>query len=187
MLQRTLVLGSSGSGKSTFARQLAQLLQVRVIHLDSFFWQPNWVATPAHEWQQKLDSLLHINSWVMDGNYTASLDLRLSFADTVIFLDFNRLICVSRCIKRLLQNWGRNRQELAPGCYEKMDWEFFKWIWNYPSDIKPHILKRLEACAGNQRVFILRGNGETADFLGEVSTAARIPVQVRTREPVGKG
>jgi adenylate kinase family enzyme len=46
-MQRTLVLGSSGSGKSTFARQLGQLLQVQVIHLDSHHWQPNWVATPA--------------------------------------------------------------------------------------------------------------------------------------------
>jgi len=187
MMQRTLVLGSSGSGKSTFARQLGQLLQVQVIHLDSFFWQPNWVATPAQEWQQKLERLLHIDSWVMDGNYTASLDLRLSFADTVIFLDLNRFICLARCIKRLLQNWGRNRDELAPGCYEKMDWEFFQWIWNYPSAKRPGILKRLEENAGNQQIFILRSSGEIADFLDEVSTYAKTPIQGRTREPVGNG
>lgn len=120
MMRRTLILGSSGSGKSTFARQLGQLLQVQVIHLDSFFWQPNWVATPEQEWQQKLQRLLRTDSWVMDGNYTDSLDLRLSFADTAVFLDLNRFICLARCFKRLLQNWGRNREELVAGCYEKM-------------------------------------------------------------------
>jgi adenylate kinase family enzyme len=186
-MQRTLVLGSSGSGKSTFARQLGQLLQVQVIHLDSYFWQPNWVATPAQEWQQKLERLLRIDSWVMDGNYTASLDLRLSFADTVIFLDLNRLICLSRCIKRLLQNWGRNREELAPGCYEKMDWEFFQWIWSYPNAKRPGLLKRLEACAGNQRVFILRNNGEIADFLDKVTTCDKTSAQQEVRKPVDNG
>ncbi len=165
-MQRILVLGSSGSGKSTFSRQLGRLMEIEVIHLDSYYWQPNWVASSEKEWAEKLEQLLRKPRWIMDGNYPSSLDLRLSFADTVVFMDLHRSLCLWRCVKRLIQNWGRNRQELATGCDEKIDWEFLKWIWNYPRDVKPVILEQLgHAPVGSRQVFILRSRGEIADFL----------------------
>jgi adenylate kinase family enzyme len=173
-MQRILVLGSSGSGKSTFSRQLGQLLGVEIIHLDSHYWQPNWAAASEKEWAKKLEQLLQKPGWIMDGNYPSSLDLRLSFADTVVFLDRQRLLCLWRCVKRLLRNWGRNRQELAPGCDEKIDGEFLKWIWNYPKDVKPVILEQLHnsAAAGSRQIFILRNNGAIADFLEDAAKGA---------------
>lgn len=165
-MQRILVLGSSGSGKSTFSRRLGQLLEIEVIHLDSHYWQPNWVASSEKEWARKLDQLLRKPAWIMDGNYPSSLDLRLSFADAAVFLDLPRWLCLWRCVRRLRRNWGGNRQELAPGCNEKIDWEFLQWIWNYPRDVKPFILERLQdAPAGSRQIFILRNDGKINEFL----------------------
>jgi diadenosine tetraphosphate (Ap4A) HIT family hydrolase len=73
-VNRVLVLGSSGSGKSTVARRLGELLDVEVIHLDSHYWQPHWTDTPAEEWDRKLKDLLQKERWVMDGNYTQSYE-----------------------------------------------------------------------------------------------------------------
>jgi adenylate kinase family enzyme len=170
-MRKILVLGSSGSGKSTFSRQLGKALEIEVIHLDSYYWKPDWMPTPEGEWAEKLDDLLQGTSWVMDGNYPASLPLRLSFSAAAAFLDVNRWVCLWRCVKRLIGNWGRNRQELAPGCYEKMDGEFFLWIWNYPKNLKPSILDQLSKQTEGKQIIILRNNREITNFFKRVKLA----------------
>ena len=171
-MNRVLVLGSSGSGKSTVARRLGELLDVEVIHLDSHYWQPHWTDTPAEEWDRKLKDLLQKERWVMDGNYTRSLPLRMEVADTIVFLDYHRLVCLWRCLGRFLRYRGSNRPELAPGCYEKLDWEFLKWIWNYPRDARPKVLDALESRGGEKRIFRLGNDKEVTAFLGEMAGAS---------------
>jgi len=163
-MKRILVLGSSGAGKSTFARALGERLGIEVLHLDSYFWQPNWVSTPADVWVQKLKGLLERDSWVMDGNYPASLPQRLEYADTVIFLDQGRVKSLLRCVGRLLKYRGQSRPELAPGCYEKIDLDFLKWIWNYPRDVKPGIMATLSKQVGKE-VVVLKSDREITRYL----------------------
>jgi adenylate kinase family enzyme len=163
-MNRILVLGSSGAGKSTFARKLGQRLGIEPLHLDSYYWQPDWIATPAEAWDQKLKTLLARDSWVMDGNYSSSLSLRLEYADTVIFLERGRLKSLLRCVGRLLKYRGQSRPELAPGCYEKIDLDFLKWIWNYPRDVKPGIMELLAKQTGKE-VIVLKSDKEIDRYL----------------------
>lgn len=160
---KVLVLGSSGSGKSTLAKRLGEYLAIEVIHLDSYYWQPNWVEPSQEKWMEQLKTLLQKNTWVMDGNYIDSLDIRIKYADSVIFIDFNRFVCLWRCLKRFSQYKGSNRQELAVGCNEKIDWEFIKWIWNYPRDIKPKILKILDT-QPDKKIFRFKSYSEIQEF-----------------------
>jgi adenylate kinase family enzyme len=169
-VKRILVPGSSGAGKSTFARELGERLGIETIHLDSYYWQPNWVSTPPEEWDQKLETLLEKNSWVMDGNYPASLSLRLEYADTVIFLDRSRVKSLLRCVGRLLKYRGQSRPELAPGCNEKIDLDFLKWIWNYPRDVKPGIMETLARQADTE-IIVLKSDNEIARYLAEQEAA----------------
>jgi adenylate kinase family enzyme len=169
-MNRIIVLGSSGSGKSTLARRIGDLLALEVIHLDSYYWQPNWTATPEEEWAQKVAELLKRDRWVMDGNYPSSLELRVAHADTVIFLDQRRWICLWRCLKRFVMHRGENRPELAEGCNEKIDLDFLKWIWNYPRDVKPQIESVLERHSEKQVVW-LRRSEEVDAFLDQLSSA----------------
>jgi adenylate kinase family enzyme len=164
-MNRILVLGSSGAGKSTFARGLGAALDIEVIHLDSYFWEPNWQATPDELWETKLRALLMRPAWVMDGNYLSSLELRLEYADTLVFIDYNRLVCLWRCIKRFAAYRGENQPELAPGCYEKIDWEFFKWIWDYPRDKRPRVMEVLDRYADSVQIIHLKGDREVRAFI----------------------
>ncbi len=166
--RRILVLGSSGSGKTTFARQLGEALGLKVVHLDSHFWLPNWVPSSREDWENKLTGLLEKDEWVMDGNYPRSLARRLERATRVILLDIPRWTCLVRCTKRLRQNWGRTRDELAPGCREKIDWDFFKWIWSYPEVVRPDILTRLEKLPPEKSVTILKSPAEIDRYLNTV-------------------
>jgi len=165
---RTLVLGSSGAGKTYFARQLGSLLAVEVIHLDTHFWQPNWVPSSWADWEAKLEQLLAGDSWVMDGNYPKSLVRRLSRSTAVILLDLPRSVCFSRIGKRLVQNWGKSRVELAPGCTEKMDWDFFKWIWNYPRAVRPVILEYLDNLPPEKQIIVLKSVSDISRYLRRI-------------------
>ena len=166
------MLGSSGSGKSTMARRLGDLLGLEVIHLDSYYWKPDWVPTPPDEWKHILKGLLARDRWVMDGNYPQSLEQRIDRADTVVFLDLNRYICLWRCLRRFARHRGHNRPELAPGCYEKIDGEFLRWIWRYPLDIKPQILDTLRRRTGSVSIYRISSAREMERVLDQMEGTA---------------
>ena len=161
---KILILGSTGAGKTTFAIELGKLLNLEVIHLDSFYWNKNWEPTPSNEWKIKLSKLLQKDKWIIDGNYITILELRLKDADSVIFIDFPLSTCLWRCFKRYILHLGKVRAEMPEGCVEKFDWEFIKWIWNYPRDICPKILEILEK-EKSKKIIILQNKNDVSEFL----------------------
>ena len=87
---RVLVVGSGGAGKSTFARELGARRGLPVVHLDRLYRRPPWTETPPDEWQEVVQSVVADERWVIDGNYSGTLELRLGAADTAILLDVPR-------------------------------------------------------------------------------------------------
>ncbi len=98
--QRILVIGPSGSGKTTLSIRLGRILDLETIHLDACFWKPGWIATPQPEWREKVSKLIRKPSWVMDGTYESTLDLRIPAADAVIVVDRSRWVCLWHVLKR---------------------------------------------------------------------------------------
>ncbi len=90
---RVLVDGMMGSGKSTFARALAQETGLPLIHLDVHYWNPGWTRPSDDEWRERQRALLAGEAWIIDGNYNETLALRLERADTIIFLDTPWWLC----------------------------------------------------------------------------------------------
>ena len=167
-MERILIIGSGGAGKSTLARKLGSILNIDVIHLDSLYFKPGWVETPKPQWASMVADLLKRDKWIMDGNYGGTLDVRLAHADTVIFLDLPRYICLLRIIKRRFQYRGSTRPDMAIGCNEKADWEFLKWIWDYPTKSRPSVLEKIEQYLNGKTTYILRNPTEVSRFLNSV-------------------
>lgn len=166
MMKKIAIIGSGGAGKSTFARQLSDKLKIEVYHLDAILWKPYWVGTSKHEQKQIQHDLVAKYSWIIDGNYGGTLDIRLNAADTVIFLDIHRVICIYRAIKRVLRYRNKTRPDMGEGCEEKFDIDFLKWIWNYPKNKRPSILKMLEEVSKDKNVIILCSPKDVKKFLG---------------------
>ena len=101
MMKRVLVIGHPGAGKSTLAARLGELTGLPVIHLDKEFWREGWVQMPRSEWKGKTERLVQGDEWIIDGSYDHTLEIRLARADTVIFLDFSRYLCLWRVCKRV--------------------------------------------------------------------------------------
>lgn len=164
-MQKVLVIGSSGAGKSVFAARLAERTGLPLIHLDAVYWRPGWVKTPKDEWARMVDGLLARDRWVMDGNYAGTLDRRLAACDTVVFLDLPRAFCLWRAVKRRIAYRRQPRPDMTPGCSERLTWEFIRWIWKYPCEQRPRVLARLGALRPDQRAVVLRSPAEMEDFL----------------------
>lgn len=165
-MKRVLVIGSGGSGKTTFSKALAARTGLPLIHLDQLFWHPGWVKTPDEEWDRVIRELCARDAWIMDGNYGRTLPMRLAAADTIVFLDLPRLVCTWRILRRQFRYLGRIRPDSAPGCPERLTWEFVNWVWMYPSRRRPEIMRRLEASRReNRQVVVLRNQEDAGRFL----------------------
>ena len=164
-MNRVLVIGSGGSGKTTFAIRLAQVAGLPLIHLDSHYWLPHWQKRPNDEWLAILRKLLAGERWIIDGNYGGTLEERLAGCDTVFFLDMPRRQCIARVLRRQISGWGRHRAEMPEGCNERLSLEFLAWIWSYPARRRGAILERLEALKSSKQVHVLRSDDEIDDFL----------------------
>lgn len=167
--RRIGIIGSGGSGKSAVARQLGTILGIEVIHLDALFWKPGWVETPKAEWRALQEALVLRETWIMDGNYQGTIAIRLAAADTIVFLDLPRAVCLWRVLGRWLRYRGTARPELAPGCPERLDWAFLRWIWKYPHNNRPALMHLLNDHAQSKTVVILRTPSQARRFLGEIA------------------
>ena len=164
-MRRVLVIGSGGAGKSTFAKRLGAATRLPVIHLDAWYWRAGWNPMSKDEWIRTVDEIAARETWIMDGNYGGTMDRRLARCDTVIFLDLPRSVCLRRALWRSMRFRGRSRPDMAPGCPERITMEFLRWIWTYPNEHRPDIVRRLEALDPEKRVVILKSTREVEQFL----------------------
>jgi adenylate kinase family enzyme len=169
-MKRILIIGSGGAGKSTFALKLQALTGIELIHLDKLYWKPNWVEPSKDEWKQTIENLLEKDSWIMDGNYSGTLKMRLAACDTAIFLDLPRTICVWRAFKRFLLDKKNGRPDLAEGCDEQFDLKFYKWIWNYPTRSKPKVEALFEQFQNTKKIIRLASTKEVENFFVNLSS-----------------
>jgi len=167
-MHRVSIIGSGGAGKSTLARQLGEITGLPVIHLDRLFWKPGWTETPKDVWRHTIEDLVKGDEWIIDGNFGGTMEIRLAASDTVVFLDFPRVLCTFRAIKRAVNFRNRTRPDMGPGCNEKFDLEFLRWVWQFPKLTAPRIEKRLSNLGSRVRVVRLRSPKEVGRFLREV-------------------
>ncbi|MEN0005725.1 MAG: DNA topology modulation protein [Bacteroidota bacterium] len=167
-MKRIMVIGCCGAGKSTFAKQLQAKTGLPLIHLDKEYWKPNWVETPSEMWKVKKQQLVQQEEWIIDGNYGGTMEMRMERADTVIFLDRSRWLCLYRVIKRTLRDYGRAREDMAEGCVERFDWKFLMYVFHFPELKRPDILKRLARLPSDKKIVTLSSDTSIARFLKQL-------------------
>ena len=171
--RRWLVLGSSGSGKTTLAKRLAATCDLPVIHMDSEFWHPGWVQPEKAAWASRVRGLVEADEWVMDGNYSSTLPVRLERADVAILLDIPVSLCLWSVYRRSLSGLGQVRPDLPEGCPEQLpDREFLHYILSYKRRSRPKVLRLVGE--SDVPLIRLRSRREADAFLSRVeSTVAR--------------
>ena len=166
---RIIVIGSGGSGKSELSRRIGEILGIEVIHLDRVYWKPNWTEPTKDEWKETVDDLVNRDSWIMDGNYRGTLEIRAAAADTIIFLDLPRILCIWRAVKRWAKYPNQTRPDMGEGCPEKIDFEFLQWIWNFPRDSKPRLVEMLRQYEETKSIYVLKSRREVEAFVKDIN------------------
>lgn len=161
-MQRVIVMGPPGSGKSTLARRLGARYGLPVHHLDQAYHRPGWQPADEDAFQIEVERLVAQPRWIIDGNYTATLEHRLRAADTLIYLDRSTWLIVPRILRRILMSYGRVRPDMAVGCPERLDLAFLRFVLTWNRKRRSRNLEIIRGFKG--RLVILRNGAEQRRF-----------------------
>ena len=168
--KRVVVIGSSGAGKSTFARRLGAVTGLPVTHIDQLFWEPGWRQAPPDVYLDRLTRVVESDRWIIEGVNTGTLDLRFPRTDMVVWLERSRVACFWRVGRRIAASYGRVRPDMAPGCPEQLpDFGFLSFIWTYPARIAPRIQAAVERHGLEGRTIRLRSDREAQAYLDKIT------------------
>jgi adenylate kinase family enzyme len=172
-VERVLVVGNGGAGKTWMADRLGERLGLPVTHLDRPYWRAGWEPTPREEWVALQPALVAPDRSIIDGDYSSTLDLRLPRADTVVFLDLPRLVCIWAVLRRWWRYRGHWRPDMAEGVNEKIDPTFLRWVWNHPRDRRPRILAHLATAPAGTDIVRLTSRHAARVWLERIAPGTR--------------
>ncbi len=165
-MERIIIIGSCGAGKSTLAIKLSKKLGLPLVHLDKIKFVGNWQERSKEEFDKLLLSELEKPRWIIDGNYNRTIPLRMQYCDTVVFLDFPRLVCLWGVVTRVIKYHGKTRPDMGGNCPERFDIEFLKFVWQFKTKHRNRYLEML-ANANDKKVVILKNRRQVKRFLEE--------------------
>ena len=158
-MQKIMVIGCPGAGKSTFSRALQGKIGLPLFHLDMLFWNCDKTNVSREEFDQKLSDILKQDKWIIDGNYGRTLEMRLKECDTVFWLDFPVSVCLSDVELRI----GKPREDM-PWIEQEFDVDFKEWIINFSKKELPHVYELLKKYK-DKNVIIFKSHNEIDEFL----------------------
>lgn len=164
-MRRVLIVGNGGAGKSTLARALGARTGLPVIHLDVLFWKPGWVESDDGAFRQAVTEALSGAEWICDGNFGSTWDVRMPRADTIIWIDRPPWQSLLRAIRRMIQYRKGGRPDIADGCDEYIDLNFYRFILTYDAKVKPRLEAALATHGAQARQIRLRSDREIAAYL----------------------
>ncbi len=150
-MKRIMIVGCSGSGKSTFARKLHEKTGLPLYHLDNIWWNPDRTHITREEFDEKLSELVSRDSWIIDGDYSRTYEVRLAACDTIFFLDYSPEVCMEGIISRV----GKERPDM-PWVEDTVDPELAEMVKNYQKENKPRLEELLRKYP-EKRVVVMRG------------------------------
>ena len=174
--RRVLVMGSNGSGKTTFARRLGTALSVDVLHLASLLFRHGWQHAPRDEFVRAQEPLVRREGWIIDGNCLSTFEVRGPFAEAIIVFDLPATLCVPRTVRRTLASRMRPRPDLPDGCPERLNWSYIRFLWRVCT-FRRRVMPRLERCLGatppGTLIIRIRSSRAAADLLRRLEVTRR--------------
>ena len=159
-MKKVIVIGCPGSGKTTFAEKLQKKTGLPLFYLDAIWHRPDRTHISREEYDARLAEILALDSWIIDGNYSRTIECRLSACDTVFLFDLPVEICLEGAISRL----GKKRYEM-PWTDTELDPKFKEEIEQFPGKNLPAIYELLEKYKENKTLVIFKSREAADAFL----------------------
>lgn len=149
MYKKIAIVGAPGTGKTTLANNLSEIYKIPATHIDGIHHLKNWEIRDKEERDKIILEIASRDEWIIDGTYKSTLRDRFERADLIIWLDFSTLAQLKGVLGRYLKNKGKEKPEI-PGCKEKMDFEFFSYVYRYNKNKRRVIVDNLEGIDKNK-------------------------------------
>ena len=158
-MNRIMVIGCPGSGKSTFSKKLHQITDLPLYHLDMMYWNADKTTVEKAVFKERLYNTIQLDKWIIDGNYGSTMELRLQACDTVIFLDYP----LDVCLEGIRERKGKKRTDIPWVEYEE-DIEFIEFVKNYNFESRPKVIELLEKYS-YKTIYIFKNREAANNFL----------------------
>lgn len=159
-MNKVIVIGCPGAGKSTFARTLAAATGLELHYLDMLWHKPDKTNISREEFDSALARIMSGDGWIIDGNYIRTLEMRLRECDTVFMLDLSTELCLEGAKSRV----GKKREDM-PWVEEELDGEFCQWIEDFAADCRPRIYELLEKYRDGREIIVFHSREEAESFI----------------------
>ena len=169
-MNRVIIIGCPGSGKTTLAKVLADKTGLPLVHLDKIYWQGDWQCIKGEDFDRILAEELKKPQWIIDGNYNRTIPQRLQHCDTVIYLDYPTIVSFGGALKRVISNYGRVRDDMGGNCKEKFDPSFFWFITTFNIKNRKKYHRILRDC-GEKNIVILKSRQDADKFIANIKGA----------------
>lgn len=170
-MQKVMVIGCPGSGKSTFSRALSQITGLPLTHLDMLYWNADKTTVERSVFIERLSEVLQKDAWIIDGNYSSTMELRMQECDTVFFLDYPADIC----LQGVKDRQGKPRSDM-PWVETEEDTEFLEYIQNFYKENRPQVLELLQKYS-HKTIYVFQNRTEADVFLSKAKNNRRIALQ----------
>ena len=157
--KRILIVGCPGSGKSTFARRLAECTGLKLVHLDMLFWNADKTTVSQEIFIRRLADEMKGDQWIIDGNYASTLRMRLEACDLVYFLDYP----LELCLEGIRARRGTKRTDM-PWIESEEDGDLISFVRSFSEEVRPHMLA-LFAEYPQKGCIIFRSRADADDHL----------------------
>lgn len=184
-MQRVMIVGQPGSGKSRLAREMGNRTGLPVIHIDTIHWQPGWIERSIDEKTRLCREVEARDHWIFEGGHSATWDNRIARADLLVWIDRPSVLRFWRVLVRTLIHRGRPRPDLPEDCPEQLGNlpEFFRFMWTTRNSARAK-MKQLAAMAPSGCcVVCLRSNRQTTLFLSRIGEAPCVASSQKGRSP----
>ena len=159
-MEKVIIIGCPGSGKSTFARNLKSIIGLPLYHLDMMFWNEDKTTVSKEVFLKRLQDVMSTSKWIIDGNYGSTMEMRIKECDTVFFLDYPTEVCIEGIKSRK----GVPRSDMPWVEKDNTDKEFIDFINNYNSESRPEVISLLEKYS-SKNIIIFQTRTESEEYL----------------------
>ncbi|MGA5506940.1 topology modulation protein [Streptomyces umbrinus] len=166
-MRKVAIVGCGGSGKSFVARELGKILDAPVTHLDAAFYDDEWTELPKEKFAELQRKLVSQPSWVIDGNYNSTLQIRLEACDTVVLMDVSTIAALYGIFSRQIRHGAGHK---GNGIHNRIHWGVIRYVATYRRKMRPRVTSKIEQFAADRaEVVLLANRQQTQRWLRKVA------------------